>query len=49
MPTLYLKYNVPPDREASFQSNINAIPILAVTFGAGVSGQVIKYGRRRII
>lgn len=49
MPTLYLKYNVPLEKEASFQSNINAIPILAVTLGAGVSGQIIKYGRRRVI
>jgi len=38
MPALLLKYNVQPDKEARFESNINAIPILAVTIGAGVSG-----------
>jgi len=38
MPTLYAKYNVPQDRQATFASNVNAIPILAITLGAGVSG-----------
>lgn len=49
MPTLIAKYNIPPDKEASFESNVNAIPILAVTLGAGVSGQIIKFGRRKIM